>query len=250
MRVSSISSLLLAATSTTMKIMFTVTIFIFIVGVQVVQVESLQLSSLQVRVPTTNSLSVSNQYRHCHQQFSVNSGQQRIQRQTIMPSQYDHDYHYHHHRRVSFRTSSSLQSTGNDNNDNKGDGNDDDGLVLSRVFESIGLVCQPVVWISLYFVATTGGGLPAGPGGSIGAIEGISYLVVAFFALFPSSSDSSTSTSTSTSTTTTTTTTLSRITIALGILILFKLITDQGCIPNAKPILDYSNYLPVCNSNL
>ncbi|CAM6124496.1 unnamed protein product [Calypogeia fissa] len=41
-----------------------------------------------------------------------------------------------------------------------------------------GLVCNPVVGFSLYTLKTTGCGLPPGPGGSIGAIEGVSYLVI------------------------------------------------------------------------
>ncbi|KAL2459020.1 hypothetical protein Fot_55306 [Forsythia ovata] len=41
-----------------------------------------------------------------------------------------------------------------------------------------GLVATPVIGWSLYTLKTTGCGLPPGPGGSIGAIEGVSYLVV------------------------------------------------------------------------
>lgn len=41
-----------------------------------------------------------------------------------------------------------------------------------------GLVASPVVGWSLYTLKTTGCGLPPGPGGSIGALEGVSYLVV------------------------------------------------------------------------
>ena len=123
-----------------------------------------------------------------------------------------------------------------------------------------------MVWISLYFVKTTGGGLPAGPGGIIGAIEGLSYLLVVIFALFPSllpslsfdeqkqqddngdDDDSAIVTTTTTTMTIVEVTTLSsRITLVLGLLTLIGLIVDQGCIPNAKPILDYSAYLPICN---
>jgi hypothetical protein len=43
------------------------------------------------------------------------------------------------------------------------------------------------------------------------------------------------------------TTLSSRITLAFGLLTLIGLIVDQGCVPNAKPILDYSAYLPICN---
>ena len=43
----------------------------------------------------------------------------------------------------------------------------------------LGLVACPVVFWSEYVLKTTGCGLPAGPGGALGALEGISYLVVA-----------------------------------------------------------------------
>ncbi|GFQ06661.1 hypothetical protein PHJA_002810100 [Phtheirospermum japonicum] len=41
-----------------------------------------------------------------------------------------------------------------------------------------GLIANPVIGWSLYTLKTTGCGLPPGPGGSIGALEGVSYLVV------------------------------------------------------------------------
>ncbi|XVF15739.1 hypothetical protein REPUB_Repub09cG0181700 [Reevesia pubescens] len=41
-----------------------------------------------------------------------------------------------------------------------------------------GLVANPVIGWSLYTLKTTGCGLPPGPGGSIGALEGVSYLIV------------------------------------------------------------------------
>jgi len=41
-----------------------------------------------------------------------------------------------------------------------------------------GLISTPVIGWSLYTLKTTGCGLPPGPGGSIGALEGVSYLVV------------------------------------------------------------------------
>jgi hypothetical protein len=152
----------------------------------------------------------------------------------------------------------------NNNNNNNND-NINEGVSLLSL-ETIGLLCQPVVWISLYFVKTTGGGLPAGPGGLIGAIEGLSYLLVVIFALFPSLLPSSSfdeqqqddngdddddsvivTTTTTTMTIVEVTTRSSRITLVLGLLTLIGLIVDQGCIPNAKPILDYSAYLPICN---
>lgn len=41
-----------------------------------------------------------------------------------------------------------------------------------------GLVANPVVLLSEYFLKTTGQGLPPGPGGLYGATEGISYLII------------------------------------------------------------------------
>ncbi|KAL5987061.1 hypothetical protein ACLOJK_041057 [Asimina triloba] len=41
-----------------------------------------------------------------------------------------------------------------------------------------GLVANPVIWWSLYTLKTTGCGLPPGPAGSIGALEGVSYLIL------------------------------------------------------------------------
>ncbi|TXG67482.1 hypothetical protein EZV62_008757 [Acer yangbiense] len=40
-----------------------------------------------------------------------------------------------------------------------------------------GLISTPVIGWPLYTLKTTGYGLPPGPGGSIGALEGVSYLV-------------------------------------------------------------------------
>lgn len=41
-----------------------------------------------------------------------------------------------------------------------------------------GLIANPVVGWSLFTLKETGCGLPPGPGGSIGALEGVSYLVI------------------------------------------------------------------------
>jgi hypothetical protein len=106
--------------------------------------------------------------------------------------------------------------------------------------EQVGIVAQPIVGISLISVATTGGGLPAGPLGLVGAVEGLSYLVVvflAFQAIFTPSNERSTSQQ------------VSLFTIALGFAVLLLVLTTQGCIPNAKPILDYSAYVRVCDPN-
>lgn len=128
----------------------------------------------------------------------------------------------------------------------------------SGVLESVGLVSQPIVWISLYFLATTGHGLPAGPGGSIGAVEGIAYLVVVILSVTASdngidlnvdiSNDNSNDKDISRTSPPVNARTVSRITIALGLLVLAGVAAGKGCVPNAKPILDYSNYLPVCSA--
>lgn len=47
----------------------------------------------------------------------------------------------------------------------------------------LGLAAQPIMWWSLYTLKTTGCGLPAGPFGLFGALEGLSYLIVAGFVL-------------------------------------------------------------------
>jgi len=43
---------------------------------------------------------------------------------------------------------------------------------------ALGLVSNPIVLWSEYTLKTTGAGLPPGPGGALGAAEGVSYLVV------------------------------------------------------------------------
>mmetsp|Transcript_24732 Transcript_24732/g.59618 ORF Transcript_24732/g.59618 Transcript_24732/m.59618 type:complete len:213 (+) Transcript_24732:46-684(+) len=113
-----------------------------------------------------------------------------------------------------------------------------------------GLISQPIVWSSLYLVRTTGGGYPAGPFGLVGLLEGLSYLAVVALAAtstwknlvtggrfykeyIPRSVDFAER--------------LSVITLVVALLVLLSLVVDQGCVPNAKPILDYSDYLPICN---
>lgn len=52
------------------------------------------------------------------------------------------------------------------------------GTALETAAIAGGLVSNPVIGWSLYTLKTTGCGLPPGPGGSIGALEGVSYLIV------------------------------------------------------------------------
>ena len=49
---------------------------------------------------------------------------------------------------------------------------------LTKAAVAAGLVANPVVLVSEYFLKTTGEGLPPGPGGIYGATEGVSYLVI------------------------------------------------------------------------
>ena len=49
---------------------------------------------------------------------------------------------------------------------------------LTKAAVAAGLIANPVVLVSEYFLKTTGEGLPPGPGGLYGATEGVSYLVI------------------------------------------------------------------------
>ena len=142
----------------------------------------------------------------------------------------------------------------------KGSGNVDDGdsdsVKLSPNSSSslalIGVGVQPIVWISLWSVATTGHGLPEGPFGLVGGIEGIGYLVVvglAFKKVLIRTSDKNDynhEVSGDGTTISNLSETMSLGTLIVAILVVFKLQIDQGCIPNAKPILDYSSFVRVC----
>mmetsp|Transcript_27933 Transcript_27933/g.43911 ORF Transcript_27933/g.43911 Transcript_27933/m.43911 type:complete len:199 (+) Transcript_27933:47-643(+) len=124
-------------------------------------------------------------------------------------------------------------------------GESDDDLSDVNSFDNIvgsaGAVSQPVVWLSLYFVATTGGGLPAGPFGLFGAVEGLAYLSVVGLVIrsifFRDKASGILGTAEN----------LSLLTLGASLLVLASLVAQQGCIPNAKPLLDYSNYVKVCN---
>lgn len=116
-----------------------------------------------------------------------------------------------------------------------------------EVLGAVGLGAQPIVWVSLFFVATTGAGLPAGPFGLLGALEGISYLIVV--GLFASSALGNFEDSGSPSNDLLTRAKRVSLTTIIAALLTFaSLVVNQGCIPNAKPLLDYSSYLPVCKA--
>ena len=115
----------------------------------------------------------------------------------------------------------------------------------------VGLLAQPIVWISLFCVSTTGGGLPEGPYGLVGALEGLSYLTVvgwAAAALFWTNQPSAAAAAAAAAAEVTLSKRLSLFTIGIGLWVLVQLVTDQGCVPNAKPILDYSAYVNVCDA--
>ena len=47
----------------------------------------------------------------------------------------------------------------------------DDESTPLVIASAAGLLANPVMWVSLYSVATTGGGLPAGPFGLVGLVD-------------------------------------------------------------------------------
>ena len=113
---------------------------------------------------------------------------------------------------------------------------------IDNILGSVGAISQPIVWVSLYFVATTGGGLPAGPFGLLGALEGLAYLSVVGLVIRRILVRDRTSGMLGKAEN------LSLLTLGASLLVLASLIAQQGCVPNAKPLLDYSNYVKVCNA--
>jgi hypothetical protein len=122
----------------------------------------------------------------------------------------------------------------------------DEDSPFSKISSVFGISAQPVVWTSLYYVKTTGAGLPAGPFGLVGALEGVSYLVMV--GLVGSSIYRNVTSSSDTANKAAIGEKLSYVSLIAGLIILASLVADQGCVPNAKPILDYSNYLPICDA--
>lgn len=55
---------------------------------------------------------------------------------------------------------------------------DSEGSNVAKAAAVAGLIANPVVLVSEFYLKTTGEGLPPGPGGIYGATEGVSYLVV------------------------------------------------------------------------
>ena len=112
-----------------------------------------------------------------------------------------------------------------------------------------GIIANFVMWASLYCVAKTGGGLPAGPFGVVGALEGVSYLLVVAvcgaslfkkvtsgsglpagrFGLIGAAEG------------------LSFLSVVAGLAVLALVASQQECIPNALPLADYSDKVRVCH---
>ena len=111
-----------------------------------------------------------------------------------------------------------------------------------------GIVANTVMPVSLYFVATTGGGLPAGPFGLVGALEGVSYLVVVCFvgASLRSKLSSGGGLPAGPFGLIGATEGLSFLNVVAGLAVLALLQTQQGCVPNAMPLADYSAAVNVC----
>jgi len=112
-----------------------------------------------------------------------------------------------------------------------------------------GVCAQPLVWVSLFSVATTGGGLPAGPFGLLGLAEGLSYLTIVGFVAatliskvragsgLPAGPGGLLGAAEG----------LSFISLAAGLAVLAYTATGTtGCVPNALPLMDYSDYVNVC----
>jgi hypothetical protein len=121
---------------------------------------------------------------------------------------------------------------------------------MGQMAVGFGIAAQPVVWISLYTVATTGAGLPAGPYGLLGAVEGLSYLAVLGWAgaSFLRTQQTDDDDGGGGGDRRRLAMNGSRLTLVAALATLAALAVDRGCVPNARPILDYSAYLPVCSS--
>jgi len=134
----------------------------------------------------------------------------------------------------------------------------DDGELAPRsvaAAAAAGLGSNAVMWASLYSVATTGGGLPAGPFGVVGLVEGVSYLLVvglAGAALYGKVSTGSGLPFLSEARGERpggllgAAEGLSCLSVAAGAAVLLLLQANQGCVPNALPLADYSDRVAVC----
>mmetsp|Transcript_6815 Transcript_6815/g.11365 ORF Transcript_6815/g.11365 Transcript_6815/m.11365 type:complete len:210 (-) Transcript_6815:1198-1827(-) len=150
----------------------------------------------------------------------------------------------HHHHRHRLLGDVILQMTLGDDESER-----NDKSLLSTV--SLGVL--PIVWASLATVATTGAGLPPGPFGLLGALEGVSYLLmltlVGKFVYRSLVRDGDNDGDMVLSSSGILAERLAVFSLALSLLVLASLVVKQGCVPNAKPILDYSAYVPICDAS-
>ena len=113
----------------------------------------------------------------------------------------------------------------------------------------LSVVSLGIVWVSLATVATTGAGLPPGPFGILGALEGVSYLIMlALVGKFAYRNIAEADEDDLKSGVGILAERLAIFTLALSLLVLASLVVRQGCVPNATPILDYSAYVPICDA--
>ena len=170
-------------------------------------------------------------------------------RSTTPRNQRGHHHPYHHGSTMTTTTTTTtLYGSGNNKKSEPTSSSSSSTTTTSPIWwAQVGLLAQPIVWISLFCVSTTGGGLPEGPYGLVGALEGLSYLTVVGWAAAallgnqqpqPLAAPAEVTLSKR----------LSLFTIGIGLWVLVQLVTDQGCVPNAKPILDYSAYVNVCDA--
>ena len=127
-------------------------------------------------------------------------------------------------------------------------GGAEDGDAASVALGVAGLVAQPVVWASLFSVATSGGGLPAGPFGALGLLEGLSYLTIVALvgaSLF-SKVQSGSGLSSGFFSPLSLAEGLSFLSLIAGLGVLAYTATSSSCVPNALPIADYSGVVNVC----
>ena len=130
----------------------------------------------------------------------------------------------------------------------KGSTENRDDSTTTLAIAVIGVAAQPIFWASLYSVATTGGGLPPGPFGVLGLIEGLSYLAVVFFvgAALLSKVRTGAGLAAGPFCLLGLAEGLSFLSATAGLVVLTYVATGQGCVPNALPIADYSGVVNVC----
>lgn len=116
----------------------------------------------------------------------------------------------------------------------------DGGDAVEESFDGggiLGILASVVVLYSEFVLKNTGCGLPAGPFGIVGAVEGVSYLGVVATCAFAVVEGVSGEDATATTTTTRKiATALAGLAAVVGILVLASQVTNYGYIPNAVPM--------------